>query len=47
VPVRGDLIVRRRVAVPGIAGCDTHRSVWYSRYNSRVLGSIDEIYICS
>ena len=30
-----------------LAGWRAHRSVWYSRYSSRVRGSIDEIYICS
>ena len=38
---------RAMCAVVGIAGGDAHRSVWYSRYNSRALGSIDEMYICS
>ena len=29
--------------VPALADQRTHRSVWYSRYSSRVRGSIDEI----
>ena len=40
-------VIRRRVAVSGLVGCSDHRSVWYSRYNSRALGSIEEMYICS
>ena len=40
------LSMRVRVLAVGIGGA-RHRSVWYSRYNSRVRGSIDEIYICS
>ena len=40
-------VIRRRVAVAGIARDGHHRSVWYSRYNSRALGSIEEMYICS
>ena len=40
-------IIRRRVAVADVARCSHHRSVWYSRYNSRALGSIEEMYICS
>ena len=43
----GRAIIRRRVAVAGIAWGSRHRSVWYSRYNSRALGSIEEMYICS
>src|SRR5262245_35651275 len=38
-------IIRRRVAVAGIARGGHHRSVWYSRYSSRALGSIEEMYI--
>ena len=40
-------IVGRRVAPGGILVGSAHRSVWYSRCNSRALGSIDEMYICS
>ena len=43
----GRAIIRRRVAVAGIAWGSHHRSVWYSRYSSRALGSIEEMYICS
>ena len=50
VPVRGIVVAGSRSSesrIVGIAGCDAHRSVWYSRYNSRARGSIDEMYICS
>ena len=30
LPVLGNIIVRRWVAVVRVADCDTHRSVWYS-----------------
>ena len=40
-------VIRRHVAVADVARWDDHRSVWYSRYNSRALGSIEEMYICS
>ncbi len=45
--MRGRTVIRRRVAVSGFVGRGVHRSVWYSRYNSRALGSIEEMYICS
>src|SRR6266478_707382 len=45
--LRGDAIVGRRIAFRSIAGCNTHRSVRYSRCNSRARGSIDEMYSCS
>ena len=45
--MRRRAVVRRRVAVAGIARERHHRSVWYSRCNSRALGSIEEMYICS
>ena len=45
--MRRRAVIRRRVAVAGIAWGSHHRSVWYSRYNSRALGSIEEMYICS
>ena len=32
---------------PVSRGGSHHRSVWYSRYNSRARGSIEEMYICS
>ena len=35
------------VLLGGIAVCAIHRSVWYNRCNSRVLGSIEEMYSCS
>ena len=45
--MQGRIVFRRRVAVSGFVGCSDHRSVWYSRCNSRALGSIEEMYICS
>ena len=47
VPVRGRVVAGRAIMIVGIAGCDAHRSVWYSRWNSRARGSIDEMYSCS
>ena len=47
VRVRGRVVAGQGVMIGRIAGCDGHRSVWYSRYNSRARGSIDEMYICS
>ncbi len=47
VRVRGRVVAGRGVVIGRIAGCDAHRSVWYSRYNSRARGSIDEMYSCS
>ena len=47
VRVRGRVVAGRGVVIGWIAGGDAHRSVWYSRYNSRARGSIDEMYICS
>ena len=48
VPVRGIVVARSRSSESsGSRAADAHRSVWYSRYNSRVRGSIDEMYICS
>ena len=46
VRMRRRAVVRRRIAIVGLAGRD-HRSVWYSRCSSRARGSIDEMYICS
>ena len=45
--MRRRAVIRRRVAIAGIAWGHRHRSVWYSRYNSRARGSIEEMYICS
>jgi len=47
VRMRGSAVAGRGVMIGRIAGCNAHRSVWYSRYNSRARGSIDEMYICS
>ena len=40
-------VIGRHVVIADITRCRYHRSVWYSRYNSRALGSIEEMYICS
>ena len=48
VPVRAGAVAGRWIGiVRDRARRDAHRSVWYSRYNSRARGSIDEMYICS
>ena len=37
----------RQVGIVGLERNAAHRSVWYSRCNSRARGSIEEMYSCS